>query len=458
MSGRNVFNLESLENRRMLAGVTVLIHGHEGSIDGWVSSAATAIAERIGTSQTSQFILKVGKVSGDLTVQSFTLQRGPLMVDSTTGEAIVKVDWTSVDDGSYSTKEVGNVVADYLMTTHGTAPPLAELPLHLIGHSRGASMAVAISQRLGRAGVWVDQTTFLDPRPVESLFGLPFGYDDAPMKVYNNVIFADNYWREDGNLFDLDPDGMEVDNTHEVDLNNIVQKKFVVSAHMSVTSYYHGTIDQDATTNRDGAIFSTWYGNSSVKPARNATGYVFSRLGGSARPADGLISGFGGTADRSGAGQAGAQWSNGGNLRLVGGTSFTVGDKLKLRFIHQDRDGPTNVTIVMDADSNPYNANAIRTMRRADIAQAQNMTLTSLSAFTGGVEPGKYFLYARLTDAQGHTRYTYSRRITLNAPVVSAVSETRAEVRATPFSTTAPAITSLVLSPGTFTKSFSEFL
>ena len=125
-----------------LAGVTLLMHGHQGSIDGWVRSAADAIAERIGTSQTSQFIMKVTRASGDLAVTSFTLARGPAMDKSSTGEAIVKVDWTAVDNGDYSTEEVGKVVADYLMTAHGTSPPLAELPLHLIGHSRDGLCAV----------------------------------------------------------------------------------------------------------------------------------------------------------------------------------------------------------------------------------------------------------------------------------------------------------------------------
>jgi hypothetical protein len=389
------------------------------------------------------FIMKVARVSGDLAVTAFTLQRGPAMDKSSTGEAIVKVDWTAVDNGDYSTEEVGKVVADYLMTAHGTSPPLAELPLHLIGHSRGASLAVAVSERVGRAGVWVDQVTFLDPRPVEEIFG--FGYGDVPMKVYSNVIFADNYWREDDNLFNFDPDGQEVRGTHEGDLNDIVQKDHIISAHMAVTSYYHGTIDLDASHNRDHPVLGVWYGTTQERPARDATGYAFSRLGGTARPVDGLNPAFGGTAHRSGPGQSGAQWANGGNLRMVGGTRFVVGDKLKLRFIRQDRDGPTNATIVMDRDSNPYNSNAVRTMRRAVIESSPNMTLTGLSAFTGGVEPGRYFIYARFSDAQGHSRYTYSRRITLTAPPMVTQAAASPEPGKTLFSQTAISISKLLL-------------
>lgn len=416
MPGPKLFNLEPLEHRQLLAGVTILMHGHQGSINGWVTAAADAIASRIGSSQTSQFVMKVAKSGGKLAVTSFVQSKGPAMSKSSTGEAIIKLDWTAVDDGSYSTDEVGNVVSGFLMRPNSLTPPLVELPLHLIGHSRGASLAVAISEDLGKAGIWVDQETFLDPHPVEDYFGLPVGYGDVPMKVYNNVIFADNYWRDDGNLFNIDPDGQHVSGAHEGDLNNIVQKHFVISAHMAVTSYYHGTIDLKASNNRDHPIFSDWYGTTESKPARSETGYVFSRLGGGSRPVDGLIGAFGGTGSRSDVGKNGDQWANGANLRFVGGTRFPVGEKLKLRFIRQNRDQPVNVTIGMDRDSNPYNTNAVRTMRRAVLEESDKMALTGLSAFTGGVDPGRYFIYAQFTDALGRTRYTYSRRITLTAP------------------------------------------
>ncbi|HEY7087192.1 MAG TPA: hypothetical protein VH518_03825, partial [Tepidisphaeraceae bacterium] len=230
--------LEPLESRTLMAGVTMLIHGHQGNITGWVAAAADAIAKRAGgSSQVSQYILKVSKASsGGLTVKSFTQTRGPDLRKSSTGEAIVKLDWTDVDDGSYSTEDVGNTVAAYMLKSHGTMRSLAELPMQFIGHSRGASVAVVISKRLGEAGVWVDQDTFLDPHPVPDLFG--FGYDDAPMRVYANTIFADNYWRTDGDAFNFDPDGESVDGAHNVNLDDTVQKHNVVSAHVAVTSYY----------------------------------------------------------------------------------------------------------------------------------------------------------------------------------------------------------------------------
>jgi hypothetical protein len=410
--------LETLEPRRMLASVTVLIHGHQGTTGGWVSAAADAIASRVGESQVSQYVMKVGESSGDLAVESFTLEDGPGIRESRLGDAIVKLDWTDVDNGDYSTTDVGEVVGDYLLKRHGSARALAELPIHLVGHSRGGSMVSAISRYLGAAGVWVDQNTFLDPVAVEELFG--FGYDDLPVRVYDNVIFADNYWRDDGDMFDADPDGQDVDGAHNVDLDDTVQEHHVVSAHMGVTAYYHGTIDTKSQFNRDHPVFNDWYGNSGAKPARDKTGYTFSRLGGGSRPKGGLSAAFGGTGERRGVGEEFAQWSNVGDVRTAGGRVFSVGEKIKVRLRVQDRDSSSRLTLYLDRDRNPYNGNEARTMRRANVGQLDEVTLKSFSAASSGVAPGTYYIYARVSDSSGGVRFSYSRRITLTASATAA--------------------------------------
>jgi hypothetical protein len=436
--------LEALESRTLLASVTMLIHGHQGTTNGWVTSAADAIARRAGEKQASQYVLKVGKVSGDLGIKSITLEHGPGLRKSSTGDIVIKLDWTDLDNGDYSTTEVGEAVAKYMLRSHGSMPALASLPLHLIGHSRGGSMVSAISRYLGGAGVWVDQNTFLDPVAVEDFFG--FGYDDLPLRVYSNVVFADDYWRSDGDLFDIDPDGSAIDGAHNVDLNDTVQKKHFISAHMGVTAYYHGTIDLGAKFNRDSPIADEWYGNTDSKPARDKTGYLFSQLVGGSRPRDGLSPAFGGTGDRRDPGKGLPQWSNVGDVRSSGGRVFSVGERIKLKLKVQDRDSGSMLTLFLDRDRNPYNDNYARTLRKVDLSQFNDVKAINLSGSSGGVSAGNYYVCAKITDAAGHTRFGYSRRITLESSTAAAsVGSAPAPVKLKPAASIVTDVVDLVL-------------
>src|SRR5262245_13817060 len=156
--------LEVLENRQLLAGVTILTHGHEGNITGWISAAADAIQERLGgTSAASIYVMKL-----DGSDVSFKLEDGNKPLDQTSrGEAIIKLDWSSIADSSHFTDDVASDVADYLLSQHDGVPDFTQLPFHLIGHSRGASLMVALAFDLGRRGIWVDQETNLDPHPID---------------------------------------------------------------------------------------------------------------------------------------------------------------------------------------------------------------------------------------------------------------------------------------------------
>jgi hypothetical protein len=63
----------------------------------------------------------------------------PLTTDS--GEIVVKLDWSTLSSNGTSTTTVAQTAVRALLATNLIAEmggrPLAELPLHLVGHSRG---------------------------------------------------------------------------------------------------------------------------------------------------------------------------------------------------------------------------------------------------------------------------------------------------------------------------------
>src|SRR5207245_2756192 len=114
---------------------------------------------------------------------------------SDSGEILIALDWSTLSSGTVPTTDIAAQTAVALLSTtlipdlNGHA--LAELPLHLAGHSRGGSVITEAARILGAQGVWVDQVTTLDPHPV-SQFG------DPSMKNYANILYADNFWQNLG--------------------------------------------------------------------------------------------------------------------------------------------------------------------------------------------------------------------------------------------------------------------
>src|SRR5438093_384052 len=104
--------LDVLEKRTLLAGVTILTHGNEGNIHGWISSAADAIQARLGgTDAASEYVMKVDSDG----VDSFKLEDGNKPLDQTTkAEAIIKLDWSDISNTTHFTDDIARDVADYL--------------------------------------------------------------------------------------------------------------------------------------------------------------------------------------------------------------------------------------------------------------------------------------------------------------------------------------------------------
>jgi Ca2+-binding RTX toxin-like protein len=401
--------LEILEPRTLFAGVTILTHGQSGNTSGWITAAADAIQARLGgTSAASEYSLTVDDVGNGPEVTELKLVSGNKPLDQTTaGEAIIKLDWSDISHGSVSTQTVARLVADYLTVPHAGFPDFTQLPFHLIGHSRGASLITALAGDLGQRGIWVDQATNLDPHPTN---------DDVAMETHSNVIFSDTYYQTDEDTV-LDPDGQPVDGSYNLNLNNSVGKEPGGSAHVAVTAYYHGTIDFNADNNIDAPIFSSWYDHSATKPARDQTGFAYSLIGGLARPADGVGTAFGGSADRSSPVKlSGTQWGNVINTRVEGTSKVGLDQPITLKAIYNDSDSADHVTFFVDSDQNPLDGDAktLGTIQTKAVDDPHSITMdTKIS----GISAGLYYVATKISDLDGHVRYSYSQ-----APIDLAVT------------------------------------
>jgi hypothetical protein len=410
---------ESLECRQLFAGVTIITHGFEDTSTTWVSTMADAIADRAGgRSAVAIYTLDVGLDSrSDLAVLGLVHQPGTATITTArSGQTILKVDWSTVSDGAYSTVKVGDVVARWLMDTPVGLPSFSELPIHLIGHSRGASLNTEIAKDLGEHDIWVDQFTSLDPHPVDggsnNILGVNFG--DEPMITWSNIVFADDYWRTNGNGDSLDPNGLPVAGAFNQSLNASVQAHFVGLAHDSVHSWYFGTIDQHASSDGDGiAIPSDWYGDTAAIPPRAGTGFAYTLIAGGKRPTDGLAVSHGGSASRVDPGERGTQWASIGDIALSAG-SLKAGQSFKIHFTQEDRQSASAVTFYLSTGQNPFDDNTARILARGSFSAAGNVTAETLKAGTSGVAAGKYYVYAKIATADGQVRYfTAEQRLTI---------------------------------------------
>jgi len=169
--------IDSLEPRTLFAGITLVTHGLESTFPTWVDRMAEDVARRIdpqGAStwaNVSHYRMQVTNPSAPV-VTTFTRTEGPAPNVSSTGEIVISLDWVPVDSLSGpSTGTIAQAVANALFAAGpslGFGGELMELPIHLLGHSRGGSLITALAADLGVKGAWVDQLSPLEgARPVE---------------------------------------------------------------------------------------------------------------------------------------------------------------------------------------------------------------------------------------------------------------------------------------------------
>ncbi len=454
----------SLGGRCMAASLTIIAHGFQPATTHtalpWVEAMANSVNEHTGNSA-AVFTLVIDRVNGVVQKTELLQDSGPL---GTASDVIIKLYWDAaagIDPvGEASTWEIAKVAVPILLNWPYGKTPL-ELPTHLIGHSRGGSLVSDVARRLGELGIWVEQMTTLDPRPVQGGAIL-----DPSVQVWETVTFADNYFENDVETF---PSGTDVFGAYNRDISENVLKQGgystpVFGSHSDIHFWYHGTVNTASNiSNGDAGIVMTdalrakWYsnGNDGVRNESlgKNTGYYFSRLGSSDgtgwlnRDAfqikDGMIYTFAGIPlNRSKFGDVSKMtWPSVVNMR------DTRSGKLHHTTVeYQDFDSSAHIWIDLDPDQNPYNYNSVNI--EANLLVHKTDSLGTGSPGTGEISvdwneedmpAGDYWLYAFISDDTHERHFHRPVRIRITTPVVIPPIVT---APATPTNLTATAVSS----------------
>ncbi len=407
------------------AGVTVMTHGFNGNVDDWIIPMANELAG-YALFPGADFSCYEVSITQAGTSASFLGGISPGNADS--GEIFIKLDWSTLAGlGGASTGAVANAAVDALLSTGLIAEtegrPLAELPLHLVGHSRGGSVVTEMARLLGAQGVWVDQVTTLDPRPVP-LFG------DASVTTWSNVLYADNFWQMLGDGLFV-PNGQSVFGAYNRLLTSLGGG--YSSSHSDVHLWYHGTIDLATPATDTQAVItaaerSAWW--TGLEMAGAVAGFHYSRIGdgdrlsaaepagaGNGRISDGFNKhwdlGGGLGANRAVLPANSGLWPN---VMLCGRTGtgpVPAGGTFELALYYQSGgsgSGDVDVRTLLDPDANPWNGNGIE----ADQGLLMNtgtgavgFHLDDVGIDPQTVVPGSYRVCVRIDDGV-RTRFCYA--------------------------------------------------
>jgi hypothetical protein len=410
------------------AGVTVITHGFNGNVTDWIIPMTERVAGHPsfrGTSVSCYKIAITQNGSGQyVAAATFLGGSAPTLADS--GEILVKLDWSTLAVTGPSSTTIANAAVGALLSSslipEMGGRPLAELPLHLIGHSRGGSVVTEMARLIGVQGVWVDHVTTLDPVPVST-------YGDADVFTYSNVLFADNYWQTIGGF--LVPTGKAVPGAYNRKLLSL--SGGYSSAHSDVHLWYHGTIELSTPATDTGATIntterSTWW--TSTETAGAAAGFRYSLIGrgdrlssiepagaGNGRINDGFNKlwdlGGGVAANRTALPANSGLWPNVIRLVLANADPVSAGETFSATLYHQSGatvGGSVNVRILLDADFNPYNGNEIEIDQRLLGNTGTSMiglNVLELGTDPATVAPGLYAVCAQITDGI-RTRHLYA--------------------------------------------------
>lgn len=430
-------------------GVAIIIHGWNitAGEQSWTSAMQNAIANaRLNGDQNFGRITVAG-VKGSLFAACTPWNVG--LSSSPTGEIVVRVDWTAVANHlitRISVQEVAAVIAPMIYQGQNGARPLAELPIHIIGHSRGGGLVYELARLLGAQGIEVDQITSLDPHPLTSsdlqpLFPAP-PVIDTPIALYENVLFADNCWQDISY-----PKGESVAGAYNRLWTSLpggyhyhsIAGYREIADHINIALLYLGTIDL-ATPINDGeatlgsaeraAWFNDYETSGGVRGQR--AGFYYTRIAGLAdrksadQPTGGgdrIRDGFnndpllGGAGARSPQSWTAANWSSlitldvlrGINPLGPGAVPLSSGETLFLKYTFRSAINSGTITFYADRDTNPYNDNNLATIGSAAFSSGGALIQqASLEWDTSGLaHSGNFYIYGKITNGTT-TRYLYA--------------------------------------------------
>jgi hypothetical protein len=410
------------------AGVTVVTHGFLGNITDWIIPMLGHVPEYAGFPGTnfSCYAITIRENSQGSIVFSRTLLGGSVPLNTDSAEILVKLDWSELAGffGGASSTEVGVAAANALLSTNlfpelgGRA--LAELPLHLAGHSRGGSVVVEMARVLGAQGIWVDHLTLLDPHPV-------FEFGDAAVRVWQNVFFAESFWQMNSDV--TCPNGESALGAYNRFLANL--SGGYSCPHSDVHLWYHGTIDDTTPTGDMGATITSaerknWW--TAAEAAGAEAGFRYSRIGGgdrlsAAEPAgqatgrikDGVNQvwdfGAGTGANRYALPANNGLWPNVIVFNLTGTNRLAPGSSTAASLIYQSgatTNGLVNARFFLDSNSNPFDnaspaGSAALPNTGTNNVYSANVAVTAPS----DIMPGQYNVFIQLTLGN-KTRYLYA--------------------------------------------------
>jgi hypothetical protein len=439
-------------------GVTIITHGYNGDVTGWITAMADEIPNYYHTYRypglSTNFTIYTLTLTTDGSNYYYQWSRdgGGAPAATDTGEIIVKLDWSQMAGGTapydVSTYTVAAVASYVLLQTNTIADlnghALAEYPIHLIGHSRGGSLMSQLGYILGTNGVWVDELTTLDPHPLnnDGNNDFPLTVVDAPVRAHANVLYADDDWQNlgDGTFV---PDGEPVAGAYVRQLYNLdggyppAPYDFINSYeyHSNVHLWYYGTMDLNVPTsyNDDGetvtidaTMRTNWWVAYEEQGA--VAGFYYSLIGGGNRlsadrplglPSDpAIVDGYNQYWD-VGAGTSGNRtalpvnngtWPNIIRFDITGTNVVAAGNPVSTTLYYQYA-GTSNLTlqIYYDRDFNPYDSNSVLVAQWQPPATGFGSVnyYANLGLATTNVPPGSYAVYGRISDGV-HTRYLYA--------------------------------------------------